>query len=123
MLSASPTAYSAKPGAAVTEVNLAGGELGLVALVQARNNARAAVVGSLHALSDAAFSAPAARNAAFLGAAGRWAFNERGVLRAGALRHRVAGGPDAPASYRINDEVEVETTITECADGTCKPYT
>ena len=106
----------------MTEVNLAGAELGLVALVQAQNNARAAVVGSLDALSDAAFSADKARNAPFLAAVSRWAFSERGVLKAGPLRHRVANGPESPASYRINDDVEVETTITECTDGVCKPY-
>lgn len=55
----SRTAYAGKPGAVATEASLAGRELGLAALVQARNNARAAVLGSLDMLSDAFFGAAA----------------------------------------------------------------
>ena len=62
-LAGSPTAYSGKPGAGVTEAKLAGGSLGLVALAQMRNNARVAVAGSLHMLSDAAFTAKATSRA------------------------------------------------------------
>jgi oligosaccharyltransferase complex subunit beta len=54
-LSASPTAYCGAPGKAVTEVNLAGSELGLVALVQMRNNARVAVAGSISMFSNSYF--------------------------------------------------------------------
>ena len=58
-LSGSTTAYSGKTGAGATEAKLAGGNLGLVALAQMRNNARVAVAGSLHMISDAAFAAKA----------------------------------------------------------------
>jgi hypothetical protein len=58
-LSGSATAYSGKTGAGATEAKLAGGNLGLVALAQMRNNARVAVAGSLHMISDAAFAAKA----------------------------------------------------------------
>ena len=65
---------------------------------------------------------PTLGNAALCDAVTRWAFHERGVLRAGALRHRVVGGPPSPELYRINDEVEVEVGIEECTDGVCRPY-
>lgn len=58
-LGGSPTAYCGKPGAAVTDAKLAGPGMGLVALVQMRNNARVAVAGSLFMFSDAAFQAEA----------------------------------------------------------------
>lgn len=58
-LGGSPTAYCGKPGAAMTDAKLAGRGMGLVALVQMRNNARVAVAGSLHMFSDAAFQAEA----------------------------------------------------------------
>ncbi len=58
-LGGSPTAYCGKPGAAMTDAKLAGPGMGLVALVQMRNNARVAVAGSLHMFSDAAFQAEA----------------------------------------------------------------
>ncbi|KAL4458520.1 hypothetical protein ABPG75_013385 [Micractinium tetrahymenae] len=136
-LAGSPTAYCGKPGAAMTDAKLAGPELGLVALVQMRNNARVAVAGSLHMFSDAAFQAEAtarndrvlgrASNEAFCTAISKWAFQEQGVLRASQLSHRVLAGahPGAvkPERYRVNDDVEFSVVIQECADGGCKPYT
>lgn len=58
-LSASPTGYSGKPGAAQTDAKLAGSALGLVALAQQRNNARVAVAGSILLFSDETFGAQA----------------------------------------------------------------
>lgn len=58
-LRGSPTAYSGKPGEAALDAKLAGPSMALVALVQARNNARVAVAGSLHMFSDAAYDAQA----------------------------------------------------------------
>ena len=52
-LSASRTAYSAVPGKNLTDAPaLAGGNVGLAALVQSRNGARVAVVGSVDLFSD-----------------------------------------------------------------------
>ena len=52
-LSGSPTAYSAVPGKNLTDVPaLAGGNVGLAALVQSRNGARVAVIGSVDLFSD-----------------------------------------------------------------------
>lgn len=58
-LSSSPTAYSGQPGSGMTDAKLAGANLGLVALVQMRNNARVAVAGSIDMFTDAFASADA----------------------------------------------------------------
>lgn len=135
-LCGSPTAYSGRIDAAQTEAKLAGPAIALVALVQQRNNARVAVAGSIDMFSDAAFAAEATdrhnknlgrvANEAFASAISKWAFQERGVLRASNLSHRVVSGahPGAvkPERYRINDEVEFSVDIHECADGDCKPF-
>lgn len=128
----SPTAYGSKPGTAVTEVNLAGKELGLVALVQARNNARAAIIGSLDMLSDAYLGASAATrdgqsvgtlgNEALATAVSEWAFHERGVLRASHMRHHPVGSEAQLDIYRINEEVVFSVEIQELADGAWRPY-
>ncbi len=59
-LVAQPTAFVA--GSAAKGDLLAGAEIVLVALVQARNNARAVVSGSLFLFSNAAFRAPVVTN-------------------------------------------------------------
>ena len=57
-LSASPTAYSALPGKVLAEApTLAGSSVGLAVLVQTRNNARVAVVGSVELFGDDFFQA------------------------------------------------------------------
>ena len=91
VLAGSATAYSGKPGAGATEAKLAGGSLGLVALAQMRNNARVAVAGSLHMLSDAAFAAKATSRAGKrCGTGMRIVWNVLHVLHAG------TGSPGLP---------------------------
>lgn len=82
-------------------------------------------------LPHASFPAPRSlgrvSNEAFCTAISKWAFQERGVLRASQLSHRVVAGahPGAvrPERYRVNDDVEFSVVIHECADGGCQPYT
>ncbi len=68
----------------------------------------------------------AVSNAAFCEAISKWAFHERGVLRASALSHRVLAGahPGAvkPDRYRVSDDVEFSVRVEECTDGVCAPY-
>ena len=52
VLSGSSTCYSATPGDAIEEIKIAGTSTVLVASLQARNNARVTVFGSLDILSD-----------------------------------------------------------------------
>jgi oligosaccharyltransferase complex subunit beta len=65
-------------------------------------------------------------NQAFATAISKWAFQERGVLRASGLSHRVLAGTEpgavAPEQYRVNDDVEFSVHIQECTDGDCVPF-
>jgi oligosaccharyltransferase complex subunit beta len=150
VLSASPAAYTHKPGGAAGVVDASsssssssssspdptacptGSAAALAVAVTARNNARVAVVGSLFALSDAAFTAkgfrdantgeavPRTANADFAVGLARWAFGDSAVLLLENARHRILPGPksstgsedegfdarDKPEILRINDEVE-----------------
>lgn len=121
VLTGSPTSYSGSPSKLVGDVTLAGQGVGLVAAVQGRNNARAAIAGSLDMLSDTYFSANK-NNAVFAADILAWTFHQRGVLKASNLRHRIIGGEETPAVYRIKDEVEFAIDLEECEAGKCKPY-
>ncbi len=65
-------------------------------------------------------------NQALCEAVSKWAFQERGVLKASGLSHRVIQGAEAgavaPERYRVNDLVEFSVQIEECTDGVCAPY-
>jgi oligosaccharyltransferase complex subunit beta len=132
---ASPAAYTALTTASTgNDFRLAGISLGLVAVVQTKNNARVAVVGSIDMCSDAMYGATAtaidgktalgaAANAAFCTGLSEWTFNERGVLKSSNMNHHLVGKTDPEASYRINDQVIFSIDLTECSrvEG-CKPY-
>ncbi len=54
-----------------------------------------------------------------------WALQQRGVLRADNLRHRLVSAPagsPSPAGYRVLDEVEVAVDLFEVEGGAKKPY-
>ena len=125
-LHASPTAFAAMPGkdgAAPRALKLGGYNLKLAALVQGRNNARAAVIGSTEMLSDAVISRHVG-NKAFAEDSLEWVFGQRGVLRPSGLRHRRVGSDSwNPAEgYRVKDEIEVAIDIEECAKSHCGGY-
>lgn len=131
-LSGEATAYSHDPKKAAADPPAmpVGGAAALVSLVQARNNARVMVAGSLDMFSDELFSTsvtvadtgksyPKSGNEAFAVAAALWTFQQRGVLEASAPRHRKVGaGPaaaaeESPGLYRVNDDAEFEIDIFE----------
>lgn len=113
-LTAPATAFSSGSGSA------AGVELVLVALVQARNNARVAISGSIDMFSNKLFrastmvgaSAKTAANAEFATQVARWTFQQRGVLQATNLRHKlIAEGGVQQGVYRVNDRVLFELDV------------
>ena len=64
-------------------------------------------------------------NAQFAAELTRWAFHQRGVLRASALRHRHAGAPPGspqPSWYRVMDVLAVELDIHELVNGAWAPH-
>ena len=120
----SETAYSGVVGKIISpsKTPLAGKSLGLLTLVQGRNNARVAVSGSTDMLSNKFFSA-AAGNAKIAADVLQWTFRQKSVLKASPLRHRNAETNEiSPAVYRINDIVEVAVDIEECTESVCKPF-
>lgn len=122
VLHASPTAFSGKDGIPGKEKNALGGyNLKLAALVQGRNNARAAVVGSLDMLSNKVLSASKG-NAGFALESVAWVFQHKSVLKSSNIRHRIIGGETNPSLYRVKDDVEVAVDIELCSDSVCKPF-
>lgn len=121
-ITAERTGYAGTPGEGVPQGSvLAGQALGLVSLVQGRNNARAAVIGSVEMFSNK-FLAASKDNAGATLDILLWTFHQRGVLQASPLRHRIIGGDNEPAIYRINDMVEVAIDIMECGESGCVPF-
>lgn len=96
----------------------------LVAGLQARNNARVVVSGSLALFSDKLFNSRVASstgdvkadrsgNEKFVTELSKWALKERGVLRSsGARHHRFAETVEA-STYRVTDNVTFEVNIEQ----------
>lgn len=147
ILTASDTAYSAVPDEAIKGApQNTGRDVVLVTGIQARNNARVTVVGSVDMFSDA-FATAESSNEVFCDELSKWAFKERGVLRYRNVHHgRTNGeeaehqlghheGRDLPKNmfpdpeiardslvYRIKDELEFNVEIEELVDGAWRPF-
>ncbi|GFY89675.1 dolichyl-diphosphooligosaccharide-protein glycosyltransferase 48kDa subunit family protein [Actinidia rufa] len=134
VLSASPSAYSANPKAKLSNPpSLIGSAISLVSVVQARNNARVLISGSLSLFSNrflksgvqkAGSSIKHAKsgNEQFLTELSKWVFHERGHLKAVNVRHHKVGEADEPAMYRINDDLEYSVEIYEWSGKSWEPY-
>ncbi|XWS68167.1 hypothetical protein CRYUN_Cryun04dG0068200 [Craigia yunnanensis] len=134
VLSASPSAYSANPKSKLsTPPSLTGSAISLVSIVQARNNARVLITGSLSMFSNRFVRSGVqkagsqtrhekAGNEQFLTELSRWAFHERGHLKAVNVKHHKVGETDEPALYRIKDELEYSVEIYEWSGTSWEPY-
>lgn len=134
VLSASPSAYSANPKAKLSNPpSLTGSAISLVSVVQARNNARVLISGSLSMFSNRFFRSAVQKagssikyeksgNEQFLTELSKWIFHERGHLKAVSVRHHKVGEADEPAVYRINDELEYSVEIYEWSGSSWEPY-
>lgn len=135
-LSGEATSYSHDPKKTLPDPPAlpVGGAAALVSLVQARNNARVLVAGSLDMFSNAFFDAsvtvagsgktyPKSGNKDFCLAVSLWALGERGVLRVGPLTHHLVSDPaGTPSLYRVMDEVEVSLDVQLEEGGVTTPY-
>eukprot|EP00199_Chlamydomonas_sp_CCMP681_P000714 CAMPEP_0119107804 /NCGR_PEP_ID=MMETSP1180-20130426/11608_1 /TAXON_ID=3052 ORGANISM="Chlamydomonas cf sp, Strain CCMP681" /NCGR_SAMPLE_ID=MMETSP1180 /ASSEMBLY_ACC=CAM_ASM_000741 /LENGTH=437 /DNA_ID=CAMNT_0007093347 /DNA_START=11 /DNA_END=1324 /DNA_ORIENTATION=+ len=137
-LSAPWTSYSTDPRKPMLEPTelMVGSNIALVAAVQARNNARVLVTGSVDLFSDElaaaeVLSGPSkttagkSGNAEFVSALALWTLQDRGVLRAEGLRHRLLSAPEgssSPYGYRVSDDVEFAVDIFEFKAGQKQPY-
>ncbi|KAF3435620.1 hypothetical protein FNV43_RR22711 [Rhamnella rubrinervis] len=134
VLSASPSAYSANPKSKLSSPpSLTGSAISLVSVVQARNNARVVISGSLSMFSNRFFRSGVQKagsdikheksgNEQFLVELGKWVFHERGHLKAVNVRHNKVGEGDEPAQYRINDDLEYAIDIYEWSGTSWEPY-
>ncbi|XP_010254949.1 PREDICTED: dolichyl-diphosphooligosaccharide--protein glycosyltransferase 48 kDa subunit [Nelumbo nucifera] len=134
VLSASSSAYSAKPGAKLSSPpSLTGSAISLVSVVQARNNARILISGSLALFSNRFYRSDVQKagsstrheksgNEQFVTELSKWVFHERGHLKAVNVRHHKVGETDEPAMYRINDDLEYSIEIYEWSGKSWQPY-
>ncbi|KNA15821.1 hypothetical protein SOVF_094730 [Spinacia oleracea] len=134
VLSASPAAYSANPSSKLSSPPaLTGTSISLVSVVQARNNARVLISGSLDMFSDRFLRSSVQKagtshtyeksgNEQFLAEISKWIFHERGHLKAVNVRHHKVGETNEPSIYRINDDLEYFVEIYEWSGTSWEPY-
>ncbi|XP_018025715.1 dolichyl-diphosphooligosaccharide--protein glycosyltransferase 48 kDa subunit isoform X2 [Hyalella azteca] len=133
VLKASSTAYCHNPTEPITEYPHATGEsVVLLAALQARNNARVLVSGSLEFFSDAFISAavttadgsfyPTSGNGGVVEAVTKWALKEAGVIRVVDVTHNKVGENSPPSEYTIKDDLEYHITVELLEDGKWKPF-
>ncbi|KAJ3670198.1 hypothetical protein LUZ60_010522 [Juncus effusus] len=133
-LTASPSAYSANPKAKLTgPPSLTGSSISLVSVMQARNNARVLISGSLDLFSNRFLRSSVQKagsknkyersgNERFVTEISKWVFHERGHLKAVNMKHNKIGETTEPSMYRINDDLEFSVEIYEWAGSSWKPY-
>ena len=127
VLLAPPSAYAAAPapsrGARAPASEPA--RHALVAMLQARNGARAVVAGGAHMLSDTAFEAAVALpgggashaksgNEQLAAELIAWLMHARGHLRASPLRHSRPGESASPDAYRVGEEMVSAWVMLPC---------
>ncbi|WOH00331.1 hypothetical protein DCAR_0519690 [Daucus carota subsp. sativus] len=134
VLSGSSSSYSANPKLKLSSPPaLTGSAISLVSIVQARNNARILISGSLDLFSDKLFKSSVQKagsptrygksgNEQFVTELSKWVFHERGHLKAVNVRHNKVGESEEPAMYRINDELEYFVEIYEWSGTSWEPY-
>ncbi|PKI47540.1 hypothetical protein CRG98_032130 [Punica granatum] len=134
VLSASPATYSANPKSKLSSPPaLTGSAISLVSVMQARNNARILISGSLSMFSNRFFRSGVQKaqsstkheksgNEQFLTEISKWVFHERGHLKAVNVKHHKVGEEDEPAVYRIKDDLEYSVEIYEWSGSSWEPY-
>lgn len=133
VLTASATAYSHRTDLAINQPPHAmGRSTVLIAALQARNNARVIISGSLEFFSDRFFKAsvqtptgeshPLSGNRLLAESLTDWVFGESGVLRSGNVHHHLQGSSVTPSLYTIKQHVEFNIELEEKVRGEWLPY-
>ncbi|KAL6494773.1 Dolichyl-diphosphooligosaccharide--protein glycosyltransferase 48 kDa subunit [Orobanche gracilis] len=134
VLSASPAAYSANLKSKLSSPpTLTGSGVSLVSIVQARNNARVLISGSLSMFSNRFFQSGVQKagtmnkheksgNEQFLTELSKWVFHERGHLKAMNVKHHKVGEKDEPSMYRIKDDLGYSVQVYEWSGTSWEPY-
>ncbi|CAD5216624.1 unnamed protein product [Bursaphelenchus xylophilus] len=134
VLTGTLTSYNFNPKQKINEYPQAIGQnTVLVGAVQARNNARVVLTGSLALFSDEYINAQIQKNGAnqkpeksgnaeFITAITKWVLKENGVLRVKSVKHSKVGETTAPREYTITEDVKYEIEIEELKDGKWAPF-
>jgi len=131
VLASGDDAYSAKLGDRPREER----SIDLVSSLQARNNARITVAGSLDMFSNNFIDSPIHRktksgveiiekagNEEFINQLSRWTFQEKSVLKVHDHRHHKDGEAHRADSYRIKDNITYTIEISEYDGDKWAPY-
>eukprot|EP00736_Rhodelphis_marinus_P001799 Rmarinus@m.3273 len=130
------TTTSIDPEDPNAEPFVSGRDTGLVSVLQARNNARVLVTGSLDLCSDDFFAVKDVGNKQLCTSLARWVFGDSGRLRSRNAEHHLVKpyhsavepmtsdvvGCRRRQTYTINDEVEFSVIIEEYKDGKWVPF-
>ncbi|XP_011097208.1 dolichyl-diphosphooligosaccharide--protein glycosyltransferase 48 kDa subunit [Sesamum indicum] len=134
VLSASSSSYSANPTSKLSSPpSLSGTAISLVSVVQARNNARIMISGSLEMFGNRLFRSGVQKsgslhkyeksgNEQFITELSKWIFHERGHLKAVHVKHNKVGETEEPPIYRINDDLEFSVEVFEWSGSSWVPY-
>lgn len=121
LVTAEATAYSYYPDEVMDSAPLVTGrDVVLVSALQARNNARVVMAGSLDMFSNA-FATPETSNEQVALEMALWAFGERGRLRVTNMRHDNLADERSNTDYRVDDVMRVEVDIEQLVDGAWVP--
>ncbi|KAH6604407.1 dolichyl-diphosphooligosaccharide- glycosyltransferase 48kda subunit [Trichoderma cornu-damae] len=115
------------------ELFAAGQQLALVSVLQARNSARVAVLGSAEMLQDKWLDAKVTKvggpslktdNKEFVSRVAGWTFQEIGVLRVNSIEHKLRGSDEVnPDIYRIKNNVSYAISLSEYSWDKWVPFT
>lgn len=133
VLKGKSTSYSYSPEKPISKTlpHVVGQETSLITAFQARNNARVVLSGSAEFFSNQFFdqqvqvqgqtSQSKSANRQLAEEISKWAFKERGVLRASQPVHHLVGESQTQDSYRIKDQITYSVSIEEFTQGKWSP--
>jgi len=113
--------YTAPLRKTVDKFHAIGKKTALVSVLQAKNNARVLISGSLSLFSNRHFTRKS-DNEYLTNEISKWVFKERGVLRASNVTHHKIDEAIESFTYTIKDEIEYSVTIEEWDGSKWVPY-
>jgi len=134
VISGSEHSFSQDPTASgKKKPHVSGEKTTLVAALQARNNARVLLSGSLELFSDKFFSSPVksfsskkqfdqSGNEELTRNAAQWTFHQRGSIRTSNATHHIVGQTESPATYTIRDNIYYGLKIEEWKGNQWVPF-
>jgi len=115
------TTYSANLRKSPENFHSIGENTVLLSVLQARNNARVLISGSLSLFSNRYFTKKT-DNEYLTDELSKWVFKERGVLRASNVSHHKVGQLSEPRTYTVKDKIEYSVIIEEWNGAKWVPY-